>query len=218
VAIFAQRDRWVVVEGGDQDEDLPEKETELPHHLAWVEGQCHAIKDKIDAWVGRTTLLRGVEQHFVSQVFSSLPAVAEAGQSSDGVREFTILTGSHPHFLRLEPTVLDCPYHDFGACAQANAASRDRAVVRSSVNPRSLYASGMVHHCAHRDVLDVKRQAVEGLLLGKCGPRSNNHDDRFGGSFCEIFKFEEHLCCRTCAFEEVCGAAELFRLPCNQDV
>jgi hypothetical protein len=34
--------------------------------------------------------------------------------------------------------------------------------------------------------------------------------------FCEIWKFEEHLCCRTCAFEEVCTKAEVFSgLPCK---
>ena len=33
--------------------------------------------------------------------------------------------------------------------------------------------------------------------------------------FCEIGRFEWHLCCRTCAFEEVCTKAEVFHLPCQ---
>jgi hypothetical protein len=34
--------------------------------------------------------------------------------------------------------------------------------------------------------------------------------------FCEIFSFEEYLCCRVCAFEEVCTKAPAFRLPCER--
>jgi len=35
-----------------------------------------------------------------------------------------------------------------------------------------------------------------------------------GQAFCEIWCFEQHLCCRTCVFEEVCAKSEVFRLPC----
>ena len=46
----------------------------------------------------------------------------------------------------------------------------------------------------------------------RCGSRSSGEQ----GAFCEIWRFEQHLCCRTCAFEDVCTKAEVFQgLPCK---
>jgi hypothetical protein len=48
--------------------------------------------------------------------------------------------------------------------------------------------------------------------LDRCGPRRGT----IGQAFCEIARFEEHLCCRACAFEEVCTQAHAFHLPWGQ--
>jgi len=69
------------------------------------------------------------------------------------------------------------------------------------------------HHCAHRDVISAKGTPITPANRSQCGPRSG----RDGQAFCEIWRFEQHLCCRTCAFEEVCLKVAVFQLPCRRE-
>jgi hypothetical protein len=112
----------------------------------------------------------------------------------------------------LEPSVPNCPFHDWAACEGAGVASMSAPVVIRSISPRSFFFSREVHHCAHRDVNSAKASAITSANRDRCGPRSGEA----GQAFCEIWRFEQHLCCRTCVFEEVCTKADVFRLPCRR--
>ena len=68
------------------------------------------------------------------------------------------------------------------------------------MNPRAFFVSGEPHHCAHSVVADAKFSVITDANAPVCGPRSGSR----GQAFCELFRFETRLCCRTCAFESVC--------------
>jgi len=139
--------------------------------------------------------------------FSALPGVQETNAD-----EFLVLTGGKTHYLLPEPSVPGCPYHDWHACQRDGVPSNPGPLLNQSVQPRSFFVSGRAHHCAHRDVTNAKANAITTANKSRCGPRSGQE----GQAFCEIWRFEQHLCCRTCAFEEVCTRAAVFRLPCQR--
>ena len=80
-----------------------------------------------------------------------------------------------------------------------------------STEPRSFFKSDELHHCTHAGVERAKRCSVDRSNRLVCGPRSA----RDGGAFCEIGRFESHLCCRACAYEGVCSRSRLLVLPCT---
>jgi hypothetical protein len=68
---------------------------------------------------------------------------------------------------------------------------------------------GVLYHYTSADGL--KRHHRKGRTLGDSGPRSGQNRD----VFCEIAPVDEFLCCRLCAFQQVCSASDILRLPCN---
>jgi hypothetical protein len=62
-----------------------------------------------------------------------------------------------------------------------------------------------------RDVAGAKHVIIGSENLQSCGPRSGRNKD----VFCEIAPVDEFLCCRLCAFQQVCSASDILRLPCN---
>src|SRR5450759_1944815 len=91
---------------------------------------------------------------------------------------------------------------------------RDSPITVSNVKERSFFPSGETHHCAHGNVLLAKSSEITAENRARCGPRSGE-DGEDGEAFCEIWSFEQRLCCRTCAFERVCTNADVFQLPCQ---
>jgi hypothetical protein len=125
--------------------------------------------------------------------------------------EFFVVTGDKTHYLFPEPSVPQCPHHDWGASHAAGVASMDGAGLQRSITPRSFFTSTEMHHCAHRDVAAAKASQITTENRVRCGSRSGEDSQ----AFCEIWRFETHLCCRTCVFEEVCTKADVFHLPCQ---
>jgi len=78
-------------------------------------------------------------------------------------------------------------------------------------SPRSFFISTEPNHCAHRDAASAKAAMITETNRTRCGARSG----RNGQAFCEIWAFEQYLCCRTCVFEDACMRAALLRLPCH---
>ena len=124
--------------------------------------------------------------------------------------EFLIVTGNQTHYLRLEPSVPQCPYHDWRQSHADGSAVSPSPFMRRSTMPRSFFISQEEYHCAHRDMALAKDSRIT-KQNQRCGLRSG----REGDAFCEIWRFEAHLCCRTCAFESVCTKAQVFQLPCQ---
>ena len=126
--------------------------------------------------------------------------------------EYFILTGQQTHYLLPEPSVRECPYHEWAHSKTLGVAALPGPITVPSVEARSFFRSGETHHCAHRNVALAKSSEVTAENRPRCGQRSA--DD--GQAFCEIWGFERRLCCRTCAFEHVCTEAQAFRLPCER--
>jgi hypothetical protein len=106
--------------------------------------------------------------------------------------EFLLVTGAHPHFLHLQPTIENCRFHDWSACHSVGEHQGAAPIAVRSVSPRSFFRSAEDHHCAHRQV----------------------HDRRH--TRCQIDAFEEFLCCRACTLQTFCWSpADLARLPCG---
>lgn len=199
---------WFRVESPPRDYELPRGGTELPAHLSHVREAAEQLLREVNRQLGRQIDPFPIVRHYEDgDAFTEVPGVVE--QDRD---EFLVTTGDKTHYLVLEPSVPNCPFHDWAACEGAGVASMSAPVVIRSISPRSFFFSREVHHCAHRDVNSAKASAITSANRDRCGPRSGEA----GQAFCEIWRFEQHLCCRTCVFEEVCTKADVFRLPCRR--
>ena len=198
---------WLRVEDPTMDYELPHKSEDLGGHLSDVRDAAVAFLAQVNEGLGATFEVTSIVAHYEDdEGFDDCPGVKDIGDDL-----FFLVTGEHTHYVRPEPTVTDCPFHQWSACRQQDVADDD-GIFRRSLDPRAFFTDGEVHHCAHRHVLAAKASQITGENDTACGPRSGKK----GQAFCEIGRFEWHLCCRTCAFEEVCTKAEVFHLPCQK--
>jgi hypothetical protein len=106
--------------------------------------------------------------------------------------EFLLLTGLQTHYLLAHPSINPCAGHIWAECHALHVNQRDTPIVNRSYEPASFFTTVELHHCAHRTIHD-------------------RHAER-----CHIAAFEEFLCCRACAFQDVCWTLEESdRLPCG---
>lgn len=199
---------WVRVGSEPRDYAVPHDAERLLGHLEEVRRGAEQLLQDVNERLGvglRPTSL--VEHYGDDESFASIPGVIE--YASD---HFILVTGEHTHYLRPDASVPNCPHHDWVRSREAGVASGATAIMSRLVTPRSFFKSTELHHCAHRDVATAKANEINRGNRDRCGPRSG----REGSDFCEIWRFEEHLCCRTCAFESVCTKAEVFHLPCGR--
>ncbi len=198
---------WVRIEDPPLEFEIHPKYSDLVPHIAEVEHAAKGLFLRVSRLLGRTPEVQSLSEHFGNEDrFSALPAVVE-----EAPNQYLLATGQHTHYLLPEPTVSNCAYHDWYECKRAAVQSIPGPLHESSTAPRSFFKSGEVHHCAHRDVTVAKAASLT-KDHSRCGPRSG-HD---GQAFCEIWRFEERLCCRTCAFEAVCSKTQALQLPCKQ--
>jgi hypothetical protein len=201
---------WVCVQDTRNDYPLPTDGQELPAHLAAVRSAAEELLTQINGQLRTALIPRPIEEHYSdSAAFTALRGVT--AQSSDRTR-FLLVTGSRTHYLSPVSSVPGCGFHDYAAARNEGVAG-DLVTLRTT-NPRSFFQSKELHHCAHRGVKLAKESPVAAMNEQRCGPRSRG----LGQAFCEIWEFETHLCCRTCAYETVCTRAEVFHLPCSRRI
>ena len=197
---------WLRVEDQTKDYEVPHKTEDLEGHLAEVQGAAVTLFAQVNEGLGATFELTSIVAHYEDdEGFGDCPGVKDIGDDL-----FFLVTGENTHYVRPLPTVPDCPFHHRSACHEQGVAN-EMGIFRRSIDPRAFFKDGEVHHCAHRHVLAAKTSQIAEDNAAACGPRSGKK----GQAFCEIGRFEWHLCCRTCAFEEVCTKAEVFHLPCQ---
>jgi hypothetical protein len=192
--------------------EIPHAPEQLAEHLREVHDIATGFLQDINRRLGTNFTPSTIESHYENtDDFDALRGVVEKPKDYPHYDEHVVVTGQHTHYIRLEPTVLGCPHHHWG-----NSNRVDRAVLvpieRRSTNPRAFFISGENHHCAHRHVAVAKSNPITPDNTDRCGPRSGKEQD----AFCEIWRFETHLCCRTCIFEDVCTSAPVFTLPCHR--
>jgi hypothetical protein len=177
-------------------------------HLNQVHKAATNLLRRVNAALGTHLRAFPLSKHYQEQQsFDPIRGVIEHGRD-----EFFVVTGDKTHYLLPKPSVPQCPHHNWAQSHDAGSASHPGPIMRRSITPRSLFISQEEHHCAHRDVATAKASQITAQNRERCGLRSGEDGD----AFCEIWRFEVHLCCRTCAFENVCTKAQAFRLPCQQ--
>jgi hypothetical protein len=197
---------WIIV-------DEPAAEFRIPQNYAKLKGHLTALRTAAKKLLGQTTTALGsglrlsslVEHYNDKGIFAELRGVTEEAPD-----RFLVATGQETHYLLPRPSVLRCPFHDWSRANEKGVASG--YLGGRSVDPRAYFISGETHHCSHSHVELAKGNRITAANSGGCGSRSGKE----GQAFCEIWRFETHLCCRTCVFEMVCTKAEVFRLPCER--
>ena len=197
--------KWLMVKGREPDKFFPHKATQLKIHLTGIDAAAKQLLNETQKILGIQIQPKPIVEHYNDPCFELLPGVLE-----EGMDHFRIVTGKQTHYLRFSPSVEGCPWHKWSK-AKAGACESGRApIICRSVNPRAFFKSEEDQHCAHGDVHAAKASMISAMNRPSCGPRSGAD----GQAFCEIWRFETHLCCRTCTFESVCTSTEAFRLPC----
>jgi hypothetical protein len=199
---------WLVVEEPGDGEVLPTSEDLLRAHLDRINEAAEALLGEVSRRLGLSLTPTPLTSHYEdSRAFGTIAGVRHHKDAA-GDRRFIVATGRHTHYLRPQPTVLQCPFHEWSTAHGSIAAPRNQSIV-----PPSFFTSGRDHYCGHRDVERVKRSPSTDENRDRTGPRSEFP----GGAFCELWALDHFLCCRTCAFEEVCEKSVLFRLPCQSE-
>ena len=198
---------WLRAESPPRGYQLAREDANLRAHLNEVQQAAQNLLAEVNERLGTSLQAYPLTQHYEDEdAFAALPGVQEQGPDN-----FLLVTGDKTHYLQPAPSVPSCPYHNWVACERDGVPSNPGPLMASSVSPRSFFVSGDLHHCAHRDVSAAKASPITADNRASCGPRSGKE----GQAFCEIWRFEQHLCCRTCAYEKVCTKAPIFRLPCQ---
>jgi hypothetical protein len=182
---------------------MPTKIEELPPHREKVKSSSETLLLDILSRLGQNRSVsplsefRGFPSIVLRGSVSSLVPKDEPDKSSyvksiDGRSgEFVIVTGEHTHFILAQSEMPACPGHNWNACHDIGKQVAAPPVLSSSVDPRSYFESGSMHHCAHIDVHDLRTDK------------------------CFIEMFETYLCCKSCVFQPICWPArEAKQLPC----
>ena len=206
-----QFDTWLLVESNNPCK-MPFEMENLADHLNEVQQIASNLLSKLNTNLNTNLIPTTIESYFEDTVsFEILHCVtAHRIQSHPEHDEYLIITGQYTHYFKLIPTVLNCPHHTWALSKQKNVASLV-SIQSRSVEPRSFFKDNEIHHCNHLEVENAKSSQITSQNSDRCGLRSGSNYD----AFCEIWKFETRLCCRTCVFENVCTKTQVFNLPCE---
>ena len=198
---------WLHVENPPAEFEIPHAVDELQEHLENLGSAGRDLLSEVNCRLSIALQPSPLSRHYDDEdTFNALHGIVEC--SND---EYKIVTGDETHYIRKSPSIQKCPYHDWSTCNVQHVATGSAPIFKQSIAPRSFFVSGDLHHCAHKDVSSAKEAEIKLTNRKRCGQRSG----RDGDAFCEIWRFEQHLCCRTCVFEEVCTKADVFKLPCG---
>jgi len=209
IFIRTKQGAWFRIES-KEEERIPHSIKKLSSHLEKIENIAINLLNDINKKLETTLTSTSLTNYYNDEdVFNDLKGVSRLPEQPN---LFLIVTGNNTHYLLKEPTVPECPYHDWDESDASGNASQDHPIVKRSINPRAFFKSSEQHHCSHQEVYTAKSSQITPNNRDRCGLRSG----REYAAFCEIWDFETHLCCRTCAFEEVCTKAKVFQLPCQR--
>jgi hypothetical protein len=204
---------WFLVESQNSNhvQRIPNNADDLQAHLDAVDQAATDLLNIVNEKLGADLVCSSLLEHYTDQdLFDELTPVSRV---TSRFEEYLVVTGSNTHYLLKQASILSCPYHSWSRCSVEGYANDAFPITRSRVNdPRTIFVTELDHHCSHRDIVQAKSSRITPENREQCGSRSGKDQQ----AFCEIWKFEQRLCCRTCAFEEVCTKAEVFQgLPCK---
>jgi hypothetical protein len=196
---------WIRVEIKGQEFPLPHRHSDLGEHLTEVAAASDAALATIRQTLGDLPIVSIAEHYADPQSFAALHGVEEIRPNI-----FIVVTGTESHYVRAEPTIQGCPFHDWQHAQLAGLAVEPMPTGTRSVGPRAFFLSTEDQYCSHEHVRAPKCTPITTENRDRVGPRSGAEGD----PFCEIWKFETRLCCRTCVFEPACTSTVAFALPC----
>lgn len=188
---------------------VPNRYEDLPRHLNEVQEDAETLLQRVQQQLDRELKPSPLTDHYADDAFDSMRGIEALARQKDN---FWIATGQATYYLLPEPTVPDCPFHEFGKAAEQQCQALADPLINPSIQtPRAFFTNSQLHHCCHEDVDSSKHVHITEENLTRCGPRSG----RYGDVFCEIAPVDELLCCRTCVFQDICTKSEILRLPCT---
>lgn len=191
---------------------IPHESEKLTEHLDNVRGVANKLLEDVNLRLGINLAATAIESHYASvNDFKSLRGVTEKFKAHPHYDEHVIVTGQHTHYFRLEPSVPGCVHHQWEN-SNGESCAIPVSIQRRSTTPRAFFVDRENHHCTHREVAAAKACQLAPDNRHRCGERSGNDQ----APFCEIWRFERYLCCRTCILENVCTSAPAFTLPCHR--
>lgn len=211
--IRSARDTFLQVWQRRDGIQVPSTPEGLAQHLDQVTAEADELKRAVERCLDIEFIeTDSIEAHFQDHAaFEKLPAVQRLDHDHSGNgKSFLLVTGTHSHFLRPNQDYEQCPYHEHANCRSESEAAPNTPIGAPSADLLSFFRDGDRTHCAHRQVLTAKRAEVTKDNESRCGLRSRGR----GHAFCELWQFENYLCCRTCVYQDVCTAAEVFSPPC----
>ena len=188
---------------------FPRRAEEIARHLDDVQADAESLLIRVQHWLGRTLEPTSLLEHYADPAFEGMHGLEELpGREGD----FWIVTGRATHFLLSAPEELLCPFHEFGLARERQCQAFEEPLINPSLSrPRAFFTNGNAHHCCNDDVFGAKHVLIDTANVERCGVRSGRDKD----VFCEVAPVDEVLCCRLCAFQEVCSASEILNLPCE---
>lgn len=205
---------YVEVFEDTSDFDVPsDTDKEIHGHVKIVAKAAALLKANVEKSLDLDELtITGIKDHYKDELaFKGRQGVKwKQDQSSSGSKVYDIVTGLSPHFINVAKHFRSCSYHIHEKANKESKAKWPDPIGRRKTNPRSLFTDGSSYHCTHADVYLIKDSRVTAGNRKSCGSRSA--DDH--GPFCEIWSFEQHLCCKMCVFEPMCSSSDVCDLPC----
>jgi hypothetical protein len=215
LVLLGERIGRVLIEtrNGDDEFVMPlSNDGAIREHCEQVSSSAIRLKSEVEEILRCGSLpLIAIEQYFGDdRRFSIQSAVVEHSVAGSGVRSFVILTGAAQHFLVNSGEYTQCPFHSFQTAMRDGVHHRAGPLEQPTTRPKCFFPNSSAFHCAHRDTAAVKVLPVTEISRERAGPRSASD----GEPFCEIWRLDEYLCCRSCVYQHVCSFSELFSLPC----
>jgi hypothetical protein len=195
--VIARRDGAILTVVDEQlsESIVPHDYEKLPEHIAEVSQLADSLLERTAREIGRPLVPAPASQF--RGFDNTQPALEQAvtlfkpWHPKPG--EFLLVLGIDTHFLRVQPEVGPCAFHEWAACQAQQQSQGGTPIMTRNVDPAAFFYSGESHHCAHRIVHDRRRER------------------------CQIRPFEEFLCCRACTLQSFCWSDDdLARLPCPQ--
>jgi hypothetical protein len=119
IVLQGQQGAWLRVENPGQQYELPHDPARLGEHLAQVRTAAEALLADIGQRLNKVFPATSLEDHFHDTAsFAVQKAVTPFPEE-----EYFILTGGNTHYLHPEPSVANCPHHDWGKSNAAGLAT-----------------------------------------------------------------------------------------------
>jgi hypothetical protein len=187
---------------------IPYRQEGLAEHIEAVRVDAARLLQRVQHCLGRQLQPTSLLDHYADDAFEGMHGIEELPGRKD---DFWIVTGQATHFLLSAPEEPVCPFHEFGRAREQQCQALQVPLINPSTEvPRAFFTNGRAHHCCHEDVSGAKQVLIEDDNTRRCGTRSGRNKD----VFCEIAPVDEFLCCRLCAFQQVCSSSDILVLPC----